>query len=62
MEEGRPAMVVMSWEHFASMEETLSVVREPGLMDSIRLSEHEFTRGEGIAWEKAKNSLARERI
>jgi len=45
---GRPSFVLMSPDDLESLEETLEIVRDDELMDSIRRSREESARGERL--------------
>jgi antitoxin YefM len=42
---GRPAAVLLSVEDLESLEETLEVMRDPGLIDAVREAEAEVATG-----------------
>ncbi|MEX0667553.1 MAG: type II toxin-antitoxin system Phd/YefM family antitoxin [Acidimicrobiia bacterium] len=42
---GRPVFVIMSPDDLESLEETISIVKDPELMDSIRRSRKEAAKG-----------------
>lgn len=59
---GRPAAVLVSPEDLESLEETLAVLSDPGLMAQIRESEAEAERGEeGVTLEELRAELAERR-
>jgi prevent-host-death family protein len=43
--DGRPAAVLLSVEDLESLEETLEVMRDPGLLDAVREAEAEVATG-----------------
>ena len=45
---GRPAAVLMSPDELESLEETLEILRDPDLMDSIRKSRREAAEGKRL--------------
>jgi prevent-host-death family protein len=45
---GRPSFVLMSPDDLESLEETLNIVRDDELMESLRRSRDEATRGERL--------------
>ena len=45
---GRPVFVMISPDDLESLEETLSIVRDPELMESIRRSRKEAAKGKSL--------------
>lgn len=45
---GRPVFVMMSPDDLESLEETLSIVKDPELMSSIRRSQREAVKGKRL--------------
>jgi antitoxin YefM len=59
---GRPAAVLVSPDDLESLEETLAVLSDPGLMRQVREGEAELERGEkGVSLEELRANLKRRR-
>jgi prevent-host-death family protein len=58
---GRPVAVLISPEELESLEETLEIISDPGLMRSIRRSEAEVARGEVVGEEELAEMLTNRR-
>jgi prevent-host-death family protein len=55
---GKPVLAILPWEFYESILETLEVMADPDLMNSLRRGIRELQAGKGISWEKAKRELA----
>ena len=55
---GKPVLAIMPWEFYESLVETLEVMADPELMESLRRGIREMKEGKGIPWEKVKRDLA----
>lgn len=58
---GRPAAVIVSPEDLESLEETLAVLSDPGLMRRIRDGEAAVESGDTMTLEELQESLRRRR-
>lgn len=54
---GKPVLAVMSWELYESITETLEILSDEEMMDSLRQGVKEAEGGMGISWEEAKQEL-----
>ena len=54
---GKPVLALMPWELYETITETLEILGDAKLASELRESVAEYGRGEGIAWEKAKEDL-----
>lgn len=55
--EGEPKVVMMSFNEFDSMMETLEILSDPKIMADIKKAEEEYEKGEYITWEEMKREL-----
>lgn len=56
--EGEPKVVMMSFDEFDSMMETLEILSDPDIMDNIKKAEEEYENGEYVSWQEMKRELA----
>ena len=56
---GRPVLAVLPWDMYETLLETLEVLGDAELMDTLRRSLQELERGEAMAWEEAERLLDR---
>lgn len=56
---GKPVLAILPWEFYESLVETLEILGDSNLMESLRQGVKEAKQGKGIPWEKAKKSLGR---
>ncbi len=56
-EKGRPKIVIMSAEEFDSLMETLEILGDPKIMESIKQAEEEYKRGEYVTLDQLKKEL-----
>lgn len=54
---GKPAAILMSNDEYESMQETMEILADPGLMKAIRQGEAELAQGKGQDWEEVKKEL-----
>ena len=54
---GSPAAVLMSAAEYESWKETMDILSDPKLMESIKKGEKEIDDGKGIPWEDVKKEL-----
>jgi prevent-host-death family protein len=54
---GRPVLAVLPWELYETLLETLEVLGDPELMETLRRSLQELQHGEAISWEEAERLL-----
>lgn len=54
---GKPVLAILPWEFFESIIETLEVMADRSLMESLRQGIRELKAGKGISWERAKKEL-----
>lgn len=54
---GKPVLAVMPWEVYESVIETLEIMGDEDLMDSLRQSMLEVAEGKTIPWEQVKKEL-----
>ncbi len=57
---GQPVLVVMSWELYESLIETMEIMGDPELMANIRQGIREIEAGKGIPFEQVKQDLGLE--
>mgnify|MGYP001578504801 CR=1 FL=1 len=55
--EGEPKVVMMSFNEFDSMMETMEILSDPKVMADIKKAEEEYEKGEYITWEEMKKEL-----
>ena len=55
---GRPVMVALSYEHFASLVETLDILSNSEFANRLQESIAQTIGGETISWEEAKTRLS----
>ncbi|KKS31871.1 MAG: Prevent-host-death family protein [Candidatus Amesbacteria bacterium GW2011_GWA2_42_12] len=56
--EGEPKVVMMSYDEFDSMRETMEILSDPDIMKNIKKAEDEYEKGEYITWQEMKKELA----
>ncbi|MDP4007280.1 MAG: type II toxin-antitoxin system Phd/YefM family antitoxin [bacterium] len=56
-EKGRPKAVVLSYEEFDSLLETLELLSDPEELKEIEEAEREVKRGEVVSWDEVKKEL-----
>lgn len=54
---GKPVMVALSYEHFASLVETLDIFSDPEFANQLQESIAQAEQGKTINWEEAKVKL-----
>ena len=54
---GKPVLVIMTWDFFEALYETMEIMGDEKLMKSLRQSIEEVREGKTIPWEKAKKEL-----
>jgi len=54
---GKPVLAVLPWELYESVIETLEIMGDEDLMDSLRQSIQEMAEGKTIPWERVKKEL-----
>ena len=54
---GKPVMVALSYEHFASLLETLDILSESKFANRLKESITQADQGKTITWEEAKAQL-----
>jgi antitoxin YefM len=54
---GKPVLVVLPWEMYETLLETLEVLGDPELMEALRRSLEEIESGQAIPWEEAERLL-----
>lgn len=54
---GKPVLALLPWELYESLTETLDILGDETLMDSLRQSVKEARAGKTIPWEKVKQRL-----
>lgn len=55
---GKPVMVALSYEHFASLLETLDILSDSKFANRLQESIAQANQGKTISWEEAKARLA----
>jgi len=55
--EGEPKVVMMSFNEFDSIMETIEILSDPKIMADIKKAEEEYEKGEFISWEEMKKEL-----
>ncbi len=55
--EGEPKVVMMSYDEFDSIMETIEILSDPTIMANIQKAEDEYKKGEYITWEEMKKEL-----
>ncbi|MCX6763113.1 MAG: type II toxin-antitoxin system Phd/YefM family antitoxin [Candidatus Moranbacteria bacterium] len=56
-EKGRPKTVLMSYDEFDSLMETLEIMSNPKIMKDIKQAEEEYKRGEYVTLDQLKKEL-----
>jgi prevent-host-death family protein len=56
---GKPVLAVLPWEMYETLLETLEVLGDPELMETLRCSLRELEQGQAISWEEAERLLDR---
>jgi PHD/YefM family antitoxin component YafN of YafNO toxin-antitoxin module len=56
---GTPVLAVLSWDLYQSIIETLEILGDEQLTESIRQGIKEIEAGKGIPWDEAKATLDR---
>jgi len=54
---GTPAAVLMSVQEYESWKETIDILGDSELMNTVKESEKEIEEGKGIDWEDAKKEI-----
>lgn len=54
---GKPVLAIMAWDLFEAIYETLEVMGDEALMNSLRQGIKEVREGKVIPWESAKKEL-----
>ncbi len=54
---GKPILAIMPWDFYESIVETLEVMADPDLRNSLSKSIKEMTQGRLLSWEKVKKDL-----
>lgn len=54
---GKPVMVALSYEHFASLLETLDILSDSKFANRLKESIAQAAQGKTISWEEAKAQL-----
>jgi antitoxin YefM len=54
---GKPVLAVLPWNMYETLLETLEVLGDPELMETLRRSLHELQTGQAISWEEAERLL-----
>ena len=55
---GKPVMVALSYEHFASLVETLDILSNSEFVNRLQESIAQANGGKTISWEEAKTQLS----
>lgn len=55
--EGEPKVVMMSYDEFDSMMETIEILSDPDIMADIKQAQEEYKKGDYITWEEMKKEL-----
>ncbi|UMX47413.1 MAG: type II toxin-antitoxin system Phd/YefM family antitoxin [Candidatus Nealsonbacteria bacterium DGGOD1a] len=53
-EKGKPKAVLMSADEFDSIMETIDILSDPDILDSIKKAEEEYRKGEYKTWDELK--------
>ncbi len=54
---GEPVLAILSWGEYEALVETLDVLSDKELMQSVRQGIKEIRQGKTIPWERAKRKL-----
>ena len=54
---GEPKAVVMSYDEYESLQETLDILSDPNALKDIKKAEKEFDEGKYQTWEEVKKEL-----
>ena len=54
---GKPVLAILPWEEYEALVETMEVLSDKDLMNSLRQGLKELARGHTIPWEQAKRKL-----
>ena len=57
MRRGKPVLAILSWDEYEALVETLEILGDPELMESLRQGIKEAEQGKGIPWESVKKKL-----
>jgi len=55
--EGRPELVLMSFEEYDSLLETIDFLSEPGALQDLKTAEEEIEKGEVYDWDMVKREI-----
>lgn len=54
---GEPKAVVMSYDEYESLQETLDILSDPNALKDIKKAEEEYDKGNYITWDELKKEL-----
>ena len=54
---GKPVLAIVPWEFYESVLETLEIMGDPELMNALRESIKQVSRGRTVEWEEVKKEL-----
>jgi prevent-host-death family protein len=54
---GKPVLAILSWELYESLIETMEIMGDEQLMNSLRKSIQQAKEGQLISWQKVKEDL-----
>ena len=57
---GTPSAVIISAEEYEGWKETLDILSDSQLTESIKIGEQQIKSGKGLTWEKVKKELLEE--
>lgn len=57
---GTPSAVIISAEEYEGWKETIDILGDSQLIDSMRIGEQQIKNGKGISWEKVRKELLEE--
>ncbi len=59
---GRPALAIMPWELWESVQETMEILADPKALTEIRRAMRNIQEGKVVPWEEAEAALERKQV
>ena len=54
---GKPVLAILSWDEYEALVETLEIISDEELMQSLRQGMKDLAQGKTVPWERAKRKL-----
>ena len=54
---GKPVLAILPWDLYESIMETLEIMGDENLMETLRNGINEVKKGKGVAWEEARREI-----